>query len=223
MNRIILLGLPVSKNEVHDLIVLEESEIDSCGESALDSVILDQKQRRLDAINDFSDSQKLDFYQIYGQLKKDYQSNKVCDKKEVIYAEPKYTPVPKIEIRPQAVKGSPSPFKMCIAVLNGIFILCAFSFALYQCSKPKSPHELARKSEEAAQLDSIGAVRASLKDPDSAEFRNIRGICGEVNSKNGFGGMSGFKRYVGNSEIVAIDGENIDSEQFQLVWDRFCH
>jgi hypothetical protein len=46
----------------------------------------------------------------------------------------------------------------------------------------------------------LEATRANLKDPSSAQFRNVvqNGdmICGEVNGKNGFGGYSGFERFV---------------------------
>jgi uncharacterized protein (DUF3084 family) len=45
-------------------------------------------------------------------------------------------------------------------------------------------------------------VRAKLKDPDSAQFRNVYvadslllSLCGEVNAKNAYGGYVGFKRF----------------------------
>lgn len=42
-------------------------------------------------------------------------------------------------------------------------------------------------------------VRELLRDPESARFRNITRhggvICGEVNSKNGFGGYAGFANF----------------------------
>lgn len=45
-------------------------------------------------------------------------------------------------------------------------------------------------------------VRNSLKDPVSAQFRNLRGgksngsVCGEINAKNSFGGYVGFQPFV---------------------------
>jgi hypothetical protein len=53
------------------------------------------------------------------------------------------------------------------------------------------------------------AVRRSVRDPSSATFRNVKlyrpfsgqdtpVVCGEVNSKNGFGGMSGFQGFIGS-------------------------
>jgi hypothetical protein len=51
-------------------------------------------------------------------------------------------------------------------------------------------------------------VKRQLRDPDSAQFRNFdiktiagrKGLCGQVNAKNGFGGLTGFLD-------VAFDGE----------------
>ncbi len=47
-------------------------------------------------------------------------------------------------------------------------------------------------------------VKATLKDPGSAMFRNVRigrglgapAVCGEVNAKNSFGGYLGYNRFV---------------------------
>jgi hypothetical protein len=54
------------------------------------------------------------------------------------------------------------------------------------------------------------AVRSKLRDPDSAKFRNLtfhrfQGapiVCGEVNSKNGFGGMTGYQGFIGAADVV---------------------
>ena len=74
----------------------------------------------------------------------------------------------------------------------------------------------------AIQTDSRIALKNYLKDPDSAEIRNHNGNCGEVNSKNSFGGYSGFKRFIASPAIVAIEGENMDSDEFQKAWDQAC-
>lgn len=48
-------------------------------------------------------------------------------------------------------------------------------------------------------------IKKRLKDPESAQFRNsafynskVPVVCGEVNSKNGFGGYTGFQRFIRN-------------------------
>lgn len=73
------------------------------------------------------------------------------------------------------------------------------------------------------------AVRQKLKDPDSASFRNAgvsnkSGLpvsCGEVNSKNSFGGFTGFQRYVsaGSADFTFLEEEVKD---FDELWRKMC-
>ncbi len=74
------------------------------------------------------------------------------------------------------------------------------------------------------------AVRSKLKDPDSADFRNVffhRGsddipvICGEVNSKNSFGGFGGFQKFIsaGSAEMTFLEEEVSD---FGNLWNTLC-
>ena len=65
------------------------------------------------------------------------------------------------------------------------------------------------------------AVKKVLKDPNSAQFQNIKGICGEVNAKNSYGGYTGFKRfYVLNNETVIEDKDN--HKDFLLINNIAC-
>ena len=71
------------------------------------------------------------------------------------------------------------------------------------------------------------AVKARLKDPASATFRGQlvgrSGIpCGEVNSKNSFGGYSGFTRYAASGGGTVFFEEDLPSGEFQKVWDQLC-
>ncbi|WP_226817317.1 hypothetical protein [Advenella sp. FME57] len=68
-----------------------------------------------------------------------------------------------------------------------------------------------------------GFVESALKDPESATYRNQRGVCGEVNAKNGFGGFTGYRRYVAVSkDLVAIEGESLKGSEFRKVWNQAC-
>ena len=53
-------------------------------------------------------------------------------------------------------------------------------------------------------------VLATLKDPDSALFRNQfvgrRALCGEVNARNGMGGYAGYSRFIGGGERFVLEG-----------------
>lgn len=77
------------------------------------------------------------------------------------------------------------------------------------------------------------AVVAKLKDPGSAQFRNAffhlaksKGqytpiSCGEVNSKNGFGGYSGYQRYIsaGSPDLTFLEEE---MPEFEKAWQQLC-
>ena len=108
------------------------------------------------------------------------------------------------------------------------------------------PHETPRPS-QATSSDPYGdtakqaawmaigkdAVRAKLKDPDSATFRNVRFhkailegkptpvTCGEVNSKNGFGGFSGFQRFISGGGAATTFLEE-EVEDFANAWTMMC-
>lgn len=74
------------------------------------------------------------------------------------------------------------------------------------------------------------AVRSTLKDGESARFRNVffnRGqddipmACGEVNAKNSLGGYSGYQHFIsaGRPDLTFLENQVSD---FRTIWDRFC-
>lgn len=81
------------------------------------------------------------------------------------------------------------------------------------------------------------AVMDKLRDPSSAQFRNVRRIehsngstmfCGEVNGRNAYGGMSGFQRFeagvgtTGNATAMIDGGEELNAAYFEGAWNQFC-
>lgn len=108
---------------------------------------------------------------------------------------------------------------------------------------PKTPPEpsLEEKIIQRAQEE----VRLNLKDPDSAQFRNVvlkedttkpedidedigvqPKVCGEVNAKNSMGGYVGFKPFyayvrIKNNEII-IDAVDIDGNRFYRGFEEHC-
>lgn len=70
-------------------------------------------------------------------------------------------------------------------------------------------------------------VKAILKDPESAEFRNefvgAKGVpCGEVNAKNGFGGYTGFKRFVSAGKEATFIETADNAKEFDNLWKELC-
>lgn len=65
-------------------------------------------------------------------------------------------------------------------------------------------------------------VKAVLKDPGSAQFKESRGSCGYVNSKNSFGAYTGYQRYVAIANgIVSLENET-KSDTFETLWSEMC-
>lgn len=85
-------------------------------------------------------------------------------------------------------------------------------------------------SDTSYQASAEQLVRQRLRDPDSAEFTAVRVIdnregtgkvaCGMVNAKNGFGGMTGAKRFIAGG-VVAIE-DDIGTAGMDQLWARFC-
>lgn len=82
-------------------------------------------------------------------------------------------------------------------------------------------------------VKSHGAIKSRLRDPGSADFRNSRFysggpvpvVCGEVNSKNGFGGYSGFQRFIASGDdpnIAFLASDMAAGDSINNVWDKLC-
>ena len=71
-------------------------------------------------------------------------------------------------------------------------------------------------------------IISKLKDGSSASFSNVfistsDFVCGEVNSKNSFGGYVGFQRFISAypTGISALE-EGTNKRDFKKTWDKFC-
>lgn len=80
-------------------------------------------------------------------------------------------------------------------------------------------------------------VLDSLRDPASAQFRNVHRswspngsatFCGEVNATNGFGGYTGFQRFIsgasptGRTNVQIDDQEGMVADYFERAWRSDC-
>lgn len=105
----------------------------------------------------------------------------------------------------------------------------------HSATSKTTTHSNANKSnDESKQIAWIDkgkeSVKERLKDPSSAKFRNVyfnRGkdnipmTCGEVNSKNSFGGYSGYIKFIsaGSSKNTFLE---TDVKDFHNLWNQFC-
>ncbi|MHC1657278.1 hypothetical protein ACODUN_09555 [Stenotrophomonas riyadhensis] len=105
-----------------------------------------------------------------------------------------------------------------------------------EAPKPELERPLTAAEKKAQQVKWFGAetivaaeraVRRELKDPDAAQFKDVRAnyteefgvvACGRVNAKNDFGGYTGFRRFVSGGQSVILERrDNIED-----AWSRAC-
>lgn len=79
----------------------------------------------------------------------------------------------------------------------------------------------------------MNEIKKRLRDPKSAQFRNVRLVtgstdvtvtCGDVNSKNGFGGYAGYSSFVSNGVSVTYLASDFKKpEEFLKLWNTLCN
>lgn len=76
------------------------------------------------------------------------------------------------------------------------------------------------------------AVKNKMRDPGSVRFRNTRFhifqdnspmVCGEVNARNGFGGATGYQRFIASGESFGpVLEEMMSPTEFAKSWNQIC-
>ena len=69
------------------------------------------------------------------------------------------------------------------------------------------------------------SLKNKLRDVDSAKFKDLKMhgniLCGHVNAKNGFGGYTGYKMFIGNG-IVGFMETDLSPGEWLKVWTKSC-
>lgn len=118
--------------------------------------------------------------------------------------------------------------KKIVGITVGLIILIVSGFALNKYLADKNEKE--QKAALVAQLKK--QVVQDLKDPASAQFRNVRYriatpdkaetkfthyLCGEVNSKNSYGAYVGFKSFISAFKTASSTDLKEISAEFHLI------
>lgn len=149
---------------------------------------------------------------------------------------------PEAEIKLGIEQAQPSKVK---AALGALGVVGAFLLFAKACAPEKDSVDKEQRSEAAEAANPYAdkgqqqlwivkgqeAIKARLKDPDSAEFRNVGFYsggpapvaCGEVNAKNGFGGYTGYERFIASGSKLAILASDMrSSAEMQKAWEQMC-
>ena len=114
--------------------------------------------------------------------------------------------------------------------LHLVVLLCLFGFIAGLVAKGNKP---VTEKEEAAEkqfkhvLLAKRQVSGRLKDAESARWGEIfsgkKGpVCGSVNAKNGFGGYTGFQRFVVSGGGLVVIEDDMVATEFEKVWSEVC-
>lgn len=133
---------------------------------------------------------------------------------------------PIVRLSPVGAKKGPSIWPgiiVAVVILISVVVIAVKSMSNSESPSKKAAADAAMQEIKLQRL-AREFVSTQLKDPDSADFRHQRGMCGEVNAKNSFGGYAGFKRFIAaNAEMVFLeDDKRLEAGAFQAAWDKFC-
>ena len=109
-------------------------------------------------------------------------------------------------------------------------VICLLFFGLRSCFGGKEKEMTGSPGITPGEMIVLAedAVRKKLREPDSAQFRAVsthiapskKGlmVCGEVNAKNGFGGYTGYMRFVAAGNLAFVESET----DMDTVWAQVC-
>lgn len=138
--------------------------------------------------------------------------------------------------------GAPAGSKQYgLGALVLVIIVIVILIGVFSGNQSSTPSDASSSSEASSndassqiagyQVLSKKALEAGLKDPDSAKYKdvhayryNLKGknvyvFCGEIDAKNGFGGYTGYERFVATPAIAATESEMKDMDK---LWDSMC-
>lgn len=106
-----------------------------------------------------------------------------------------------------------------------LLITTALALALAACGKSAEQ----KQREDMALLSSQGEkyVKEKILEPSQAQFRNQfigkgGAPCGEVNTKDAFGGYIGYQRYIAVARDLTLLAQDVAPEEFEQSWRQLC-
>jgi hypothetical protein len=133
---------------------------------------------------------------------------------------------PPLKKQPAPSPAPPPGDALKARIILGVIAIGLVTIFISRCSGPSHKEPATYTFRAAAQE----LVKQRLGDPSSAEFTDINVmegapgrstiVCGRVNARNGFGGMTGAKRFVVGS-TVALEAD-VGTADMDQLWARFC-
>ncbi|MEO6042214.1 MAG: hypothetical protein ABIP41_09960 [Croceibacterium sp.] len=111
--------------------------------------------------------------------------------------------------------------------------LALMALTLVACGETPEQHQARQREAADRQLisESEWFLRKAMREPDSTvldsvhiaagTFAEAKVVCGKVNGRNGFGGMTGFQRFVVMAgKVPMVESDGVGQRGFRDVWDK---
>lgn len=99
-------------------------------------------------------------------------------------------------------------------------IMALFLLLVVKCSmSPADANDPVQQKTEAA---ARSALLAHVSNPETVEFRNQIGRCGQFKHRDFYGRASGYRRFIATSGNEALVEAKYDDPAFEHLWTRFC-
>ena len=137
-----------------------------------------------------------------------------------------------------AVEGSGRLLLVCLGIIVFLGIVGSGSRpSPPKASSPKAQATVATSKGGAAnslqvRVLALRKLEGAMRDPSSMQTRNLRVppgsayLCGEVNGRNAFGGMTGYQRFIVGAAAAmpaVIEGDgSMPPGEFQRAWEQLC-
>jgi len=124
---------------------------------------------------------------------------------------------------PKYIRTALAFLGICIVLIEGAPAAC--------CQPQRTGSDLQDRTKQERWIElSKDGIKQRLKDPDSANFKNVffstfEGkpiACGQVNSKNAFGGYGGYQRFIAAGKVIGILQEEMEPSEFAKSWNLMC-
>lgn len=136
----------------------------------------------------------------------------------------------------RAAQAPPKKGGGCLPILGGIFAIVIVGMVIAALNPDKTPRTLAQPIDSSVPrmvspefAATLVKPNLSLREPDSAQFSDaiyrtwmgIPVVCGAINARNGFGGMTGKQAFIMVGNEVAM-GDQTPRRKFDKLWKTYC-
>jgi len=107
-----------------------------------------------------------------------------------------------------------------------IFVLASITslilLLIVRCDMPPADADADDPAQQKIEAAARSALLAHVSNPDTVEFRNQVGRCGQFKHRGFYGRVSSYRRFIATSGSEVLVEAKYDDPAFEHLWTRFC-